>query len=87
MRAQPATDTVQKTKKPKQAIEPTIGARKATAAAGDPDGGSNSSNNKENVDRSNAIDSEESSILDSTNNQRPVRARRTKLQNLVSHPI
>lgn len=84
MRAQPATDTVQKTKKPKQAIEPTIGARKATAAAGDPDGGSN---NKENVDRSNAIDSEESSILDSTNNQRPVRARRTKLQNLVSHPI
>lgn len=75
-------DTAQKTKKHKQAAE-TSAARKGVPAAG-PDGG----NNKENVDRSNAMESEESpNAMDATTtsetNQRPVRARKTKLANLV----
>lgn len=71
----------QKTKKSKQAIETPVSRKGAPAA--DPD----VLHNKENVDRSNAMESEqESSIMDSTAaSQRPVRARRTKLQNLVSN--
>lgn len=76
-----ANDSVQKTKKQKQAIETPVSRKGAPAA---PDGGQQ--HNKENVDRSNAIESEqETSIVDAANaSSRPVRERRTKLQNLVS---
>lgn len=71
---------VQKTKKHKQANE-SASSRKGAAV---PDPVDPASSNKENVDRSNALAaSEESSVMDETS-QRPVRARRTKLNNLVS---
>lgn len=70
---------VQKTKKQKQAIEVTVSRKDSV------DGGSN--NNKENVNQTNVLtDNDESTAMDSTAslNQRPVRIRRTKLDNLVS---
>lgn len=75
-----SSDTaVQKTKKQKQAIEVTVSRKDSV------DGGSN--NNKENVNQTNVLtDNDESTAMDSTAslNQRPVRIRRTKLDNLVS---
>lgn len=69
----PSGDTsVQKTKKQKQA--PEISRKDAT------DG-----NNKENVNQTNTHpDSDASTIMDSTTSSRPVRVRRTKMDNLVS---
>lgn len=77
-----SSDTaVQKIKKQKQAIEVIPSSRKDSV-----DG--SSINNKENVNQTNAItDNDESTAMDSTAsllNQRPVRIRRTKLDNLVS---
>lgn len=77
-----SSDTaVQKIKKQKQAIEVIPPSRKDSV-----DG--SSINNKENVNQTNAItDNDESTAMDSTAsllNQRPVRIRRTKLDNLVS---
>lgn len=69
-------ETIQKTKKPKQAVD--VSSRKVGEGGG---------NNKENVDRTNAMDSEESSIMDSTATGRPIRARKTRVATLVSQNI